>query len=152
MNKRHLLTSALALIMMAGCSDSTGVETADLLGEWEAQSMVISSVEDPTMTVDLMELGATVTVTFGEEATYTVTETEYGNEGMENESGTYTVSGSILTTVEMIEGQAGDSEEMTIVLNGNSMTLTMSDMFDFDEDDVEEAAVLVIGFTRSVVQ
>ena len=152
MNKRHLLTSALSLIMATACSDSTGVETADLLGEWEAQSMVISSVEDPLMTVDLMELGATVTVMFGEEATYTVTETEYGNEGTENESGTYTVSGSVLTTIEMVEGEAGDSEEMAIVLNGNSMTLTMSDMYDFGEDDVEEAAVLVIGFTRSVIQ
>ncbi len=152
MNKRHLLTSALSLIMATACSDSTGVETADLLGEWEAQSMVVSSVADPTMTVDLMELGATVTVTFGEEATYSVTETEYGDGGMENESGTYTVSGSILTTVEMIEGQVGDTEEMTIVLNGNSMTLTMSDMWDFNDDGTETPAVLVIGFTRSVIQ
>jgi hypothetical protein len=114
--------------------------------------MVVSSVEDPTMTVDLMEFGATVTVMFGEEATYTVIETEYGDDGMDTESGTYTVAGNILTTVEMIEGQAGDSEEMAIVLNGNSMTLTMSDMWDFNDDGTETSAVLVIGFTRSVIQ
>jgi hypothetical protein len=150
MNKRHLLTSALSLIMATACSDSTGVETADLLGEWEAQSMVMSSVEDPTMTVDLMELGADVTVTFTADATYTVFETE--SDGYEDESGTYTVSGSVLTTVEMVEGQAGDSEEMAIVLNGNSMTLTMSDIFDFNDDGTETPAVLVIGFTRSVIQ
>ncbi len=100
MNKRHILTSALSLIMATACSDSTGVETADLLGEWEAQSMVISSVEDPSMTVDLMELGASVNITFGEEATYSVIESE--GDGYEDESGTYTVSGHILTTVEMI--------------------------------------------------
>ncbi len=148
MKTRHLLTSALALIVMTACSDSTGVETADLEGTWEAQSMVVSSVADPTMTIDLIALGSAVSVMFAADGTYIVTFTGEGENG--NDVGTYSVSGNTLTLVETFEGQVQEPEEIGIVLNGNNLTLTISETWYFGESEVEEAAVLVVGLTRQV--
>ena len=149
MKTRHLLTSALALIMMTACSDSTGVETSDLEGTWTALSMVVSSVADPTMTIDLIEEGSAVTLVFGEDGTYSVTFTGEGEE--DDETGTFTVSGNVLTLVETFEGQVEEPEEIAIVLSGSTMTLTLSEMWYFGQSEVEEAAVLVIGLVRQTL-
>ena len=150
MKTRHILTSALALIAMTACSDSdaTSVEAVDLQGTWSAASMVVTSVADPSLTADLIALGTTVSVMFAADGTYTVTINDPGIP-TETETGTYSVSGSTLTLVETFEGQVQPPEEITIILNGNSMTLTMDDHWDFDDNGTDDPAIMVVGLTRS---
>ena len=145
MELKHLTTSALALILMAGCGDDngTGVEPDDIAGTWTATAVVFTQTAAPMESVDLVTAEqATVTLVLGTDATYTFTFTS----PMENETdtGAYTVSGSTLT----LNPTGGITETFTIVRNGDSMTLTGADTFEFDEQVGEEAATLVVTLTR----
>ena len=143
MNIRNLTISALALILMTACTEATGVELDDLAGTWTAQSIVFTSAADPTLTVDVRDEGATMSLTLGADGTFSWA---FGfSEGQsENETGTYTVFGNTMTTTESGEG---DTETITIARVGDTLTLTLEDVFDFTEG-VEVDATMVIVLTR----
>ena len=147
MKLRHLTTPALALILMSACSDDgTGVDPDDLAGTWTATSIVFTSVADPTVSVDLVaEEQAGLTFTFGDDDTYTLVFTFPGEE-IENETGTYVVSGSTLT---LSPSDQEESDNFAIVRDGNSLTLTANEEdFAFDDEADEEPATLVVMLTR----
>ena len=149
MKLRHLTTSALALILMAACTDATGVgvEPDDLAGTWTSTSFVLTSVANPSMSMDLVaEEGAEVTLVLRADGTYTFTFTSTVEE-TENETGTYTVSGSIMT-VTPVTPDGLDPEDMTIARVGDTLTLTLDDEIVFGDGGNAEAAVLVIVLTR----
>ena len=144
MKKRQLISSTLALVLMTACGDATGVEPDDLAGTWTATSMVFTSTADPTLSVDIVAEGATLTIMLVADATYTFTFTFPGEE-TENEAGAYTASGTGLT---FSPTGTGSPESFTLSRDGDAMTLTDSDeRFDFTLD-VEEDATLVITLTR----
>ncbi len=152
MKHRNLITSTLALILMAGCTDATGVETSiepdDLEGTWTATSLVFSSVEGNLVSEDEVAAGAVVTLVLRADGTYTFSFV-FGEE-LENETGTYTVSGNTIT-VTPLTPEALDPETMAIVRIGDSMTLTLDDFYDFTPDDNvndEEPATMVVVLTR----
>ena len=68
-------------------------------------------------------------------------------EETENETGSYTVSGNIMT-VTPVTPEGLDQEEMAIVRVGDTLTLTLDDEIVFSEGSNAEAAVLVIVLTR----
>ena len=142
MNIRNLTISALALILMTACTEATGVELDDLAGIWTAQSIVFTSVADPTLSVDVVAEGAGMTLTLGADGTFSWTFV-FPGEPTENETGTYMVSGNTMTIIE----SAGTSETMGITRDGNTMTLTLADVFDFNPG-IEVAATLVVTLTR----
>jgi hypothetical protein len=88
--------------------------------------------------------GATLTLTLGEDDTYTWIFTKEVPEESEDEAGAYVVTGSTLTLSQTGEGSP---ESFTIVRDGNTMTLTVTEE-DFDFTEVEEPAILVITLTR----
>ena len=149
MKLRHLTTSALALIVMAACTDATGVgvEPDDLAGSWTSTSLILTSVANPSTTMDLVaEEGALVTLVLGADGAYTFTYTSTV-EPTENETGTYTVLGNTMTVTPVTpEGHA--AEEITIVRVGDTLTLTLDDEDVFTDGGQAEAAVLVIVLTR----
>ena len=148
MNKRHLTISALALILMSACSDATGVTIDDLAGEWTASSIVFTSTEDATLSVDQVEAGAILTLVLGPTGSYTFAFTFPEEEG-EDETGTYTVDGSTLTITPDPEAHPeGEVEEFIIERDGDSMTLTAPDFYDFDDLHPEEPSDMVISLTR----
>ena len=71
MKHKHLTISALALILMSACTEATGVEPNDLAGTWTSTSIVFTSVADPTLSVDLATEGATMSLTWNADGTYT---------------------------------------------------------------------------------
>ena len=142
MNSRHLGISALALMLATACGDATGLEPADLQGIWEANSMVFTSTADPTLTVDLIAEGATLELQLAADGMFLWTLTEVGA-APATSTGAYSVVGSTLTLT-----AAGSSKAFTITRDGNNMTLTANDEYDFDEDSVDEAASLRITLTR----
>ena len=149
MKLRHLTTSALALIVMAACTDDTsvGVEPDDLAGTWTSNSFVLTSVANPGTFLDLVaEEQAEMTLVLGADGAYTFTFTSTVEE-TENESGTFTVSGNIMTVTPVIP-EGLEPEAMTIVRVGDTLTLTMDDEVVFSDGGQAEAAVLVIVLTR----
>lgn len=149
MKLRHMTTSALALILMAACTEATGVgvEPDELAGTWTASSFILSSVADPTMSIDLVaEEGAQMTLVLEADGTYTFDFTSTVEEA-EHEEGTYVVSGNIMT-VTPVTPEGVEPEEMLIVRVGDTLTLTMDDEVVFSDGGQAEAAVLVIVLTR----
>ena len=150
MKLRHMTTSALALILMAACTEATGVEetsleTDDLAGTWTATSMVLTSLADNTLSVDLVaQDGALVTLVLGADGTYDFTFVS-DVELTENEVGTYTVSGSSLTIDPT--GTAEGPETFTISRTGDTMTLTGADDHDFTPGQWVDVT-MVITLTR----
>jgi hypothetical protein len=147
MKLRHLTTSALALVLMTACSDATGVEPADLAGTWTASSIVFTSVEDGTVTADLVTDGATLTLVFGADNTFTLTFTE-PQEDDEVDTGTYIMTGSTLTLSDSIELT---TDTYVIARDGDTMTLTVADEeYDFDDngETPKDDATLVVTLTR----
>ena len=151
MKLRHLTTSALALILIAGCGDdSTGLEPDDLAGTWTATSMLFTSTADSTVTADLVvDDMAVLTLVLVGDATYTFTfvfppdPTED-----ETEAGDYTVTG---TNLNLSPTGTGSPETLAIARDGDTMTLTdANEMFDFDPQPPvnDEPATLVITLTR----
>ena len=143
MKLKHLTISALALILMSACTDATGIEPDDLAGIWTAQSILFTSVEDATLKVDVADEGATMSLTLGEDGTFSWTFV-FPGEQAEIDTGTYTVSG---TTITIAESGEHEPETFTIVRDGDTLTLTLADEFDFTEG-VEVDATLVITLTR----
>ncbi len=145
MKLRHLTTSAMALILMSACTDTTGLEVDDLAGTWTASSIVFTSVADPLVTADLVADGATMTLTLAEDNTYTLVIT-FPQEENEDEAGSYVVAGSTLTLSQTGEGSPS---VFVIIRDGDTMTLTVADEeFAFVEGADEEAATLVVILTR----
>ena len=151
MKLRHMTTSALALILMAACTEvtgvddeTTGVEPDELAGTWTSTSMVLTSVADNTLSVDLVaEEGAVATLVLETNGTYTFTFVS-DVEATENEAGTYTVSGSTLTIDPT--GTKGP-ETFTVSRTGDTMTLTGDDDYEFTPN-VYEDVLMVIILTR----
>ncbi len=150
MKLRHLTTSAVALILMAACTELTGVDETTgvqpdaLAGTWTATSMVLTSVANSTLSVDLVaQDGAVVTLVLGADGTYTFTFVS-DVEPTENETGIYTVSGSTLTIDPT--GTKGQ-EAFTISRTGDTMTMTGADDYDFTPN-VFVDVVMVITLTR----
>ncbi len=145
MKNRYLISSALALLLMTACGDATGVEPDDLAGTWTATSIVFTQTAAPNATLDVVDVdGATVTLVLAAEATYTFTFTS-PLEPTENEAGAYTVTG---TNLNLSPTGTGSPETFTISRDGDTMTLTGSDTFEFDPQVGEEAATMVITLTR----
>ena len=141
MKLRHLTASAMALILMGACTDGTGLEVDDLAGTWVATSIVFTSVADPEVSVDITAEGATATFLLDAEGAYTVTFVD--GEENEIETGIYAVVGNVLTLTDSVEG----SETWAIARDGDTMTLTGDDEFDF-EPEVFSDALLVITLAR----
>jgi hypothetical protein len=134
----------MALLVMSACSDSTGVEPDDLEGTWEATEAVVTSVaDDPTVSFDLIAEGGTLTLVLNADGGYVFT-TTFPEEEPEIEIGTYSVAGDVLT----ITAVGDDPETFTIARNGDTMTLTGDDDFDFNDDEIEEDATLEITLAR----
>lgn len=147
MKLKHLTTAAMALIVMSACTEGAGVglEPNELAGTWVASSMVFTSVADNTLSVDVVAAeAAVVTLVLGVDGTYTFS--FVSSLETDQEAGDYTVSGNTLTVTPTTPAGL-DAESMTISRNGDSMTLTLADFFDF-VDGVEEAATLVITLAR----
>ena len=153
MKLKNLTISTLALILMTACGDNgTGDEPDDLVGTWTSTALVFTSTADPTLSVDVVAVdGAAATLVLAADATYTFIFTlpsggdpHSPEEPAENEAGTYTVTGNNLNLTQT----GATTYTMEMSRNGDTMTLTLPDTWDFNGDGVEEPATLVATLTR----
>jgi hypothetical protein len=85
-------------------------------------------------------------ITLNADGTFTWLITDPGLEAIvEDGDGTFAVEGTLLTLADSGEGSP---EAYTAIRNGDSLTLTISDEWDFDGDEVPEDATLTIALSR----
>lgn len=139
---RRFGTVALAVGALS-CESATGVELEELAGTWTAQSAVFTAVADPAQTFGLVADGGTFALTFVADGSYSSVFT-YQQEN-ETIAGTFAVNESTLTLSETGQGSADDYE---FTRNGNTLTLTSPDVWDFDDDGNDDQATIVITLIR----
>ena len=147
-------TSSLGIALLAsvavGCSDSgttTGpageATPAQLVGTWVGSSYLVTSVANTAVSADLFDLGMTLSITFTE-TSFTGVST-FPGELDENFSGTYTISGNQITTVEV---GITTPEIFTYSLVGSILTMSGDDeTYDFSNgvgNPQEEAVTFVM--------
>ncbi len=139
------LAATLGVALALACGDSTGVTVEDLTGTWVATEIVFTNPANASQSVDLIDQGATFTLTVRSDSTFTTVITEPG-EPIETRTGDVSSNGDTLTVAE--SGQ-GSPTEFLASRSGDTLTLTTSDEeFDFDGDEAEDPANLRIVLRR----
>ena len=138
MRVARVLAAGAMVVAVAACGDSTGITVEDLVGTWEATEIVFTNSANPSESVDVVDLGASLTVTINSAGTVS-TVFDDGQGGTDSDSGTLSVDGSTLT----IGGETFEAER-----SGDVLILTGEDQWDFDEDGTEEPATLTIRLVR----
>lgn len=139
----------LAAVTMAGavgCGDATGVQPSDLAGTWTATRFEITSVASGAVAADLIALGGAVSFTIESDGSVTIRTTAPGQSSPDVETGTLGVTGNAFTL-----STGGDNAAGTIMRDGDTMTLEITNgiEFDFDDDGTEEAATVSATLTRN---
>lgn len=128
-----------------GTDPPAGVTLADLVGTWDATSVVYESLDNPLLRFDLVALGGSLTLTVAANGDYTATIQPPG-EAPETETGTVTVSGNVIDL--NVDG-IPETVEFDFTLLGNTLTMvTESEEFDFDGDDIDDPARLTVVLVR----
>ena len=138
-----------AAALLGGCSDSNepngDVTLADLAGTWQVTKWEYTNTANTSETIDLKALGASATLTLEGSGDYSISGT-FGGVPI-NLTGTYAVNGSTLV---INEDGADGPQTVSFTLSGDTWTITGLDGdWDFDEDGTDDAATLIIVFTRS---
>ena len=136
---RTLIAPLLAVTFVAGCGESTPGEVAEALaGTWNATSVVFTNKANSSETFDQLAGGGSVTITFTAAGGFSGSFTELG--------GTFVVQGTNLIVTNTGES---DPHPVAFTLSGNTLTLTVDDEFDFDDDGVDESASMAIVLQRT---
>ena len=139
-NRRRLpVVIALLVIGAVGCGDdSTGpdLDPDFMVGDWLADSVVVTAVADPTVSVDLTALGLVFTLSVQPSGRYTSITSGFGFPG--SEVGDLTVDG--IHVVFMPRSPPGEDSREVWELVGDSVILESE--FEFDFDGTAEAATL----------
>ncbi len=140
---RTIMAGALAVTLATACSDSTGVTEDDLVGTWVATAATFTP-NGTTTAMDLLADGTGFTLVLQADGTYTATTTE-PDSPPDVESGTYSVSGSVITLTST--DFPDDPDTFAVTLDGNTMTLIASNVV-LDEEVGGPAGTLTIVLQR----
>jgi hypothetical protein len=132
------LAAGAMVVAVAACGDSTGITVEDLVGTWEATEIVFTNSANTSESVDVIDLGASLTVTINSAGTVS-TVFDDGQGGTDSDSGTLSVDGSTLT----VGGETFEAER-----SGDVLILTGDGEWDFDEDGTDDPATLTIRLVR----
>jgi hypothetical protein len=138
-----LLLGALGL---SGCSeDGTGPkpELAPLVGKWRAAAMVLTNSANPSVSVDLIQEGATFTLSILSTGAYSASLTAFGQTN--SEIGTIRVNGNQVTITPT--SPPGPALAATFEFVGTLLVLDGDTAFDFNLDGTPEPALAHIELT-----
>jgi hypothetical protein len=133
----------LSAVGILSCSDDgteLDKELKPFVGKWRAQSMVLTNVANPTVSVDLIEEGATFTLSILATGQYSASLSALGQTN--TEVGMVEVSGNQITITPT--SPAGPSLAATFAFQGDLLVLDGSSEFDFNLDGTAEAATVHI--------
>lgn len=155
MKARFLGLVALSLIITLGiaCSDDDSdngtdpdvVTVSDLVGTWTAAAWVFENPAND-QEVDMIAFGFEVNLVVETSARYTLT-IIFEEQVQDIDTGTLSIDGNVLI------GESDIDDEnvfFSFTLDGDTfVVMDPSEEFDFDDDGVEEPAILRITFIRS---
>lgn len=148
----------LALAVIPACSSSSGISDPDppedtgeplgeLVGTWEATSMVLTARTDPSVSVDLIQdedVNGSFTLVIRSDRTYRATLTVI-EEPAPPETGTVTRSGNTLT----FEPDGGPPDDVIWSLSDGILVLDGESTFDFNGDGTDDEALLHLELERA---
>lgn len=137
--KGALASVALALTFVLGCSGSgTEVkkELEPLVGAWRAQELTLTNTANPSLTWDLVEIGASFSLSILATGQYTAVLTAFGQSN--TETGNVEVSGNRVTIKPV--SPPGPSVEGTWKFVGEILHLDGETEFDFNLDGTRDPA------------
>jgi hypothetical protein len=143
LSKRSVTALAVGIAALA-CGDATGVDPEDLVGTWRASSATVTNPADPSETTDLVALGLSFTFVF--EASGRI-ETIIEFQGIvQRDVGTYSV-----TDGEFRLDFDGGVSRGTISRRDDTLTMLVRTgaEWDFDNDGLDEPAILLLEMQRS---
>lgn len=143
MKHRNPIRSALAMASIAAGGNGKGVTRDDLAGTWNATSIVFTNTENPQESIDVIPGGASMKLVLHADGAYAITSVIPPDDPLDGDIGTYGVSARTLT----LKSSDGSAEMFAIARQGDTMMLTLDDVFGFVED-VEELISQVITLTR----
>ena len=138
-----------AVLPLGGCtSDTLNVDpaVAPFVGDWLAASMVITSVADPDVHPDLIEVGATFSVNVQPSGQYTAILLYAGQS--QTEIGQLSVSGSNVTLQPSFPSDAAPATSAYSFPDVDHLVLDGATEFDFNVDGTPEAAQAHIELAR----
>ncbi len=147
-----ILVVVLTLIIGLACEKDSGTapeKNDSILGSWRLVDVVLKDtpVGDMTLSANLFlemsETGAqTSTMQFNEDGSAALI-TTYENNSSDTVPGIWSKDGDELTI-----GGAGIDDTVGCDVDGNSLTLTMSMLIDFDSDGTPEDITVDMNYTR----
>ncbi len=139
------LVLALALITLAACGDSTGLEPDDVAGTWTATEWVLTNPLDASQTFDVLAAGGSFSITFREDSTFTSTVTDPPDPA-DTDTGTFSFT---TTTITVAETGQGSPTIYATERDGDTMTFTNTDAdHDWDDDGTDDDATERIVLAR----
>jgi len=137
----------ILLLASSGCSGGgtgPGKELEPLVGMWRAQDMVLTNAANPTISVDLVEEGATFTLSILSTGQYSAVLSMLGQSN--TEVGKVKVSGNNITITPT--SPSGPPLVATFEFVGEVLVLDGSSEFDFNMDGTPEEALAHIALFR----
>lgn len=138
----------VAALLLAGCSSGgVGPKTsiAPLVGDWQATALVITSVADPSIHPDLIQLGATFTLNVQPSGQYTAILVYNGQP--KTEIGQLSVRGDSIT-LSPSSTTSGSATTGTYSVDSSNLTIDGDTEFDFNLDGQNEPAKAHIVFVK----
>jgi hypothetical protein len=135
-----------AVLATACGDDGTAPSEEQLAGTWKATKAEFVSKANSSQKVEIVALGATVTVTLTEGGAFTLVVSIPGSP-VETNTGTWSASGEVLT-LHFATGFIGQWE-FDMSLSGNTLTLSGADAeFDVNGDDQDDEVKLNLVLAR----
>ncbi len=145
---RFAFAAALAGALALGCGDEGtgpgGITIADLAGTWDATTATFEGVVGSGF-VDVIADGGSVTLTITGDGRFTFLLTLPG-ESPETTSGTMHFEEDFL--VMTFDDDPSDPVFFIFFFSDDTLTLAGEDEFDFDDDGVDEPAILTLVLQR----
>jgi hypothetical protein len=140
---------ALAVVVAAGCGGDDPAEPdqalAPFVGDWRATSLVLTSVANPQVAPDLVQLGAAFNLNIQPSGQYTAVLAYL--QGVQTEIGSISVAGTTVTLQRSFPTMATTSAVYAFA--GSELTLDGDTTFDFNFDGTPEPARAHFELVRS---
>jgi len=131
---------AILSLSLAGCSSSgtgpSNKELEPLVGKWRASTLLLTNLANPDVSIDLVESGATFTISILSTGEYSATLAAFGQSN--NEIGTVEVSGNQVTITPT--SPEGPPLVATFGFQGGTLVLDGTSEYDFNQDGTPETA------------
>lgn len=143
-----LLVGALT-VACSDDDDTTGVTINDLAGTWNGTSVELTWNAMPSVSVDLVELGLTITLDVETNGTYTF-EASLAQQTVEMVTGDFNLTGSNRFSLTN-DDEPGVTWSGTFTLSGNNLSVRLEDvtLFDFDDDGENDESLMEGDFVRT---